>query len=420
MTFFDFFLVLVEIMVLAVVVVVANYSDHRRNSRMVMVVIGIVVLLNVGFAFTGVTALMSVYGYSTDDAESTSEAAAWGGMIMALTIAGLATALLFRPVRNRIAAIFPRFRPATHSISGGDVNVAHEIPAPQIQSDGEPLFPQMLNYYTTSSTPANVQENTVLTQVMPETTGDSGFAYRVRGFNPASYVHMLAIVFVVYLLGSQFFGFIVGGGLAGVAETYEEAGLDIWSLLANSLPLIVLPFLGVGLGMRRNGRQALERLGLGPVTGEGIAVSFGVTFMLFAMLFVFGVIWMTVVPEDVYEEQNRATNALSDSVDSVGIAFVLAGTAAVGEEIAFRGALQPVIGFWPTAIVFALTHTQYTLTPAWLLILVVAIAFGWIRQRYNTTVAILTHFWYNLFQLLLLFVMPEETTESFLRFIGLL
>ena len=87
------------------------------------------------------------------------------------------------------------------------------------------------------------------------------------------------------------------------------------------------------------------------------------------------------------------------------VVFLYAGTAAsaaVGEEIAFRGALQPVIGFWPTAMVFALTHTQYTLTPAWIIILGVAIVFGWIRQRYNTSVAILTHFWYNLFQLLLL------------------
>jgi len=35
---------------------------------------------------------------------------------------------------------------------------------------------------------------------------------------------------------------------------------------------------------------------------------------------------------------------------------VLAVTSAVGEELLFRGALQPLIGFWPTAILFGLLH----------------------------------------------------------------
>jgi hypothetical protein len=36
--------------------------------------------------------------------------------------------------------------------------------------------------------------------------------------------------------------------------------------------------------------------------------------------------------------------------------FILAGASAVGEEILFRGALQPWIGLWPTAIIFSLLH----------------------------------------------------------------
>ena len=34
----------------------------------------------------------------------------------------------------------------------------------------------------------------------------------------------------------------------------------------------------------------------------------------------------------------------------------LAVTSAVGEELLFRGALQPLVGFWPTAILFGLLH----------------------------------------------------------------
>jgi membrane protease YdiL (CAAX protease family) len=41
---------------------------------------------------------------------------------------------------------------------------------------------------------------------------------------------------------------------------------------------------------------------------------------------------------------------------TTGTIAVLAVTSAVGEELLFRGALQPLIGFWPTAILFGLLH----------------------------------------------------------------
>jgi uncharacterized protein len=61
----------------------------------------------------------------------------------------------------------------------------------------------------------------------------------------------------------------------------------------------------------------------------------------------------------------------------------------------FRGALQPVFGLWITSIFFALLHTQYTLTPASLTIVVVALGLGWLRRRYSTAASIVAHFVYN-------------------------
>src|SRR5690606_22175089 len=115
------------------------------------------------------------------------------------------------------------------------------------------------------------------------------------------------------------------------------------------------------------------------------------------------------------EEQTEASSALAESINTVGLAFTLAATAAIGEEIAFRGALQPIFGFWATALIFAISHVQYTLTPASLLIFFVAIALGWVRKQFNTTTAILVHFLYNFVPLLLLVVAEEETTSGFIR-----
>ncbi|NDJ85058.1 MAG: CPBP family intramembrane metalloprotease, partial [Chloroflexi bacterium] len=64
-------------------------------------------------------------------------------------------------------------------------------------------------------------------------------------------------------------------------------------------------------------------------------------------------------------------------------------------------ALQPIFGLWWTAIFFTLVHMQYTLTPAALIILMVAIGLGWLRRRYNLYAAIAAHFLYNFIPLAL-------------------
>jgi len=166
-------------------------------------------------------------------------------------------------------------------------------------------------------------------------------------------------------------------------------------LLRNALPLVVIPVIGIGLGIRRGFRQALQRLGLGLPTFEGLMVSSAATIGLFIFVIMLSAIWMGLVSEETFKEQTEASAAISNSVSSIGLAFLLALTAAVGEEIAFRGALQPIFGLWPTAVIFTLTHLQYTLTPAALIILGVALVFGWIRQRYNTTTAMIIHFFYD-------------------------
>jgi membrane protease YdiL (CAAX protease family) len=80
-------------------------------------------------------------------------------------------------------------------------------------------------------------------------------------------------------------------------------------------------------------------------------------------------------------------------------AFWLALTAALSEEILFRGALQPVFGLPLTSVYFALVHMQYALTPAAVIIFVVALGLGWLRQRQSTSSAIIAHFVYNFVQL---------------------
>jgi membrane protease YdiL (CAAX protease family) len=409
----DILFTLIGVFLLGVVVVAASYADQRRSSRARLAVIGVLVLVNILLALNGVAQVLSAYSSGLGGSDPPGKADAWGAFLVSIMIAGLATVILFQPMAERIAVFFPRFRGKEKRQL--DELFFSEPVQPESFSPSEPLFPQMLNYYTTDSIMVPRPSAPEHSSWPVQTAEKEPESYQVRGFNPASMVHLVAVAYCLYFLGVQFISFILGGGLQGVAETYQEEGLSGWDLILNAVPFLVLSFLGVGLGLRRDLSQSLKRLGLGIPTGRGVLVSFGVTIGLFIFVVMVASLWAAIVPEDVYKEQTQASDALSNSVKTIGLAFLLAATAAVGEEIAFRGALQPVFGFWPTAIIFSLTHIQYTLTPAWLIIFGVALTFGWIRLHYNTTVSILTHFLYNFIGLALTVAIPHETWIDILR-----
>lgn len=60
--------------------------------------------------------------------------------------------------------------------------------------------------------------------------------------------------------------------------------------------------------------------------------------------------------------------------------LILAVASAVGEELLFRGALQPMIGIWPQAVVFALLHIGpgARFLPWTLSAFAVGLIFGWL------------------------------------------
>jgi len=81
-------------------------------------------------------------------------------------------------------------------------------------------------------------------------------------------------------------------------------------------------------------------------------------------------------------------------------AFYLSVCAGFGEEVFFRGALQPLIGIWITAIFFVAIHGYYSLKN-WkksiiaLLLTFFIVLLGWSAQNYNLWHAIAGHFAYD-------------------------
>jgi membrane protease YdiL (CAAX protease family) len=222
-------------------------------------------------------------------------------------------------------------------------------------------------------------------------------------YNPDSSVHLTALIVLILLILYTLGSFILSGGIEGLAASYS-AGIAPAEFLFQQTLWVVFAFLGVGALIRRDGRSALARLGLGVPNVSALIVGAVVGIGLYAAIIGLGAVWVLFVTPEQLAEQTAASQQLAQSFDTLPLIFLLSVSVALGEEILFRGALQPIFGIGLTSVFFALLHTQYTLTPASFGIFFVSLGIGWLRLRYDTWAAISAHFVYNFIQLFLAFL----------------
>ncbi|WP_374687399.1 lysostaphin resistance A-like protein [Promineifilum sp.] len=208
---------------------------------------------------------------------------------------------------------------------------------------------------------------------------------------PESAVHTLALAMIGYLAGNAALS-----SAPGALEALVDSGLEasLVDVLTQQLMFVLAAFIGVGLFTRRDSVALNERLGLRRPTARQLWT--GVRWMLF---FVFlqgciGATWTLLDPAQA-EQLGGLNEALLGDFDTVWEWFLLAAAAGLGEELLFRGALQPVFGIVFTSLIFAVSHVQYGLSPATLTVFLLSVVLGIIRKRSNTTVAILVHAGYN-------------------------
>jgi uncharacterized protein len=209
--------------------------------------------------------------------------------------------------------------------------------------------------------------------------------------NPDAPVHTLALIFSGYLAANGLLP-LSQGGLEGLLETTEAT--SAFEVAAGELLLLALAFAGVGLFTRRNLWKSLDRLGVEKPTARQLSRSLRwLPILLLLMIFAnFLLAQANPVQAEVIDELGEL---LLGEMDTVWEWLLLAVAAGIGEEVLFRGALQPVLGIWLTSLLFAIIHTQYGLSLATVLIFIVGFILGRIRQHYNTSVAIILHAAYN-------------------------
>lgn len=183
-----------------------------------------------------------------------------------------------------------------------------------------------------------------------------------------------------------------------ISRQLQQSYLDV--LVFPLLTLVIAALLGVGLYIRRNQQQALERLGLTLLTPRQIGTALGATVGLLALSILTNVVWQAIEPQSL-NEVGSVLKALTGGLNGVPGALAIGLSAAIGEETFFRGAYQPRMGLPLAALLFASFHVQYGVTPATVLVLVIGVVLGVLRQRTSLTVCILVHFLFNFVSVLL-------------------
>jgi membrane protease YdiL (CAAX protease family) len=214
---------------------------------------------------------------------------------------------------------------------------------------------------------------------------------RLMPLDPESAVHTLALVLAGYLAGNTLFALTQDVLLELVAEGLTVTILDI---LLQQIAFVIIAFFGAGYLTRRNLQQVSRRLGLERPTTNQLLLGLATIGLLIVLQWVIGATWALLDPEQA-EVLGDLNESLLAGFDSVGEWLILAIASGIGEEILFRGALQPVFGVFFTSILFAIVHVQYGLTPITLAVFLLGIILGILRRRTNTTVTIFVHFGYN-------------------------
>ena len=210
---------------------------------------------------------------------------------------------------------------------------------------------------------------------------------RRLGLDPDSAVHVVSGAgFVVALL------FTVASFIDLQGEPPQPLPLGLSDGLVALVGDGALALAGVGFLLTRGLRATADRLDLRPLGRWALLGALGIAALFHALVWVLERAEVLLLP-------NLA--ALEDRFDYefVGVPPVVGGLllslgVGIGEEVLFRGAMQPRFGVVLTAVLFAMFHVQYQL-PGIGMIFLVGLGMGLLKRRTSTTFTAAVHVLYD-------------------------
>ena len=221
---------------------------------------------------------------------------------------------------------------------------------------------------------------------------------RVTNIDPDSAIDWSGLSIVLALLG-----FLIPTSFVNSTPdvlTQNTATALTSGLLQNLLAYVLIAYVAVGYRQYRTGNEATARLGIQVPTTLQVTAGFAGVLAAFVAAFIGGGLTQWLQPDKITSIEDSVQSILA-GVTNPFVAIVLAVRTGFGEEIFFRGALQPRMGIVLTAILFAFLHAQYGFTWILLGMFLIGLIFGWLAKRYGTMSAVIAHVMYNLLVVIL-------------------
>lgn len=180
----------------------------------------------------------------------------------------------------------------------------------------------------------------------------------------------------------------------GEGESGALAGNAGW-LILTMLTFIAVAYASVGYRIYRTGHDATNRLGLQVPSLRTIGISLAFVIPCFVVSTIGSLLTVAFQPDivdNVEETMDQITNGLQNPVGALLIGL----TAGIGEELLFRGAVQPRFGIAIAALLWTSLHFQYEFSFILVGLFGVGVLLGLQRKYFGTTSAIVTHAVYNM------------------------
>jgi membrane protease YdiL (CAAX protease family) len=179
------------------------------------------------------------------------------------------------------------------------------------------------------------------------------------------------------------------------SDTVVSAGATVSSLIINVVAFVSLAYVAVGYRIYRTGQEATERLGIRVPDLRAIGVGLAAVIPAFVFSIAGSALTQIFQPEAVDRLEETVTE-MTSGIDNPAGAILLGLSTGIGEEVLFRGAIQPRFGIVIASLFWSLLHVQYELTWVVAGLFAMGIMLGLIRKHFGTTAAIITHAVYNL------------------------
>ncbi len=192
---------------------------------------------------------------------------------------------------------------------------------------------------------------------------------------------------LVFFLGSNFILFTI----KPLSELTIEAPLRLLWIQNTAFTLIAM--VGVGWGVRRSWPEVRTRLGLRTLRWKDLWIGFGMGLLMLITTALLGAVLILFFGEDLAASSAFNQQILEKLPGIAGI-LMMGALSGIGEEMLYRGALQPVLGLTLTSFLFALSHIQY-FSPSIVIIFVLGLMLGFTKKKWGLPTAIWMHAVYN-------------------------